>query len=162
MVSASSNSSSTPGVTSQSELQHLPSPPVIPTQRSMFQHLWFVIDNYVRFIFSKSLVIFLTVHSFYALWESVLFAIYEYPELQHLLEQAQMTQEQVNFVLADATITLATSIIGAILAIRLNSIQERITHTIDMVITILLIVFHSSIRKYLLSLDFISRLQELL
>jgi hypothetical protein len=128
-------------------------PVVIKPHTTPLQHILFVFDNYIRYILSKTLVILLTFFSFYVTWEVVLFVLFEYPEIQHRFAENLITQAEVDHLIATAVIATGATIAGAVLAIRLNSIQEKITHTIDIILATSLIVFQSQIRAYILSLE---------
>jgi DNA integrity scanning protein DisA with diadenylate cyclase activity len=133
---------------------------VLQTKPSLLSHILFVVDNYVRYIVSKSLVIILSVYSFYSTWEVILFVALEYPKLYQEMSAGLITQERLNYVMAGVLLTVFATFISAFFAIRLNSTQEKITHTIDIIITTLLIVFQSHIRAYLLTLDVLAHWPE--
>jgi cytochrome c oxidase assembly factor CtaG len=131
----------------------LSEPAVIQARTTPLQHVLFVFDNYIRYILSKTLVILLTFFSFYVIWEVVLFVIFEYPEVQHRFAEHTISQAEVDHLIATAVISTGATIAGAVLAIRLNSVQEKITHTIDIILATALMLFQGHVREYILTLE---------
>jgi ABC-type uncharacterized transport system permease subunit len=128
----------------------------VTAQPSALSHFLFVLDNYLRYIASKLLIIVLTVYGFYATWEVTLFVLVEYPELHQRLATHLITQAELNHLIAGVALTVLAAIISAFFAIRLSSTQEKVVHTIDIIVTTSLIIFQGQIREYLLALEFFS------
>lgn len=129
---------------------------IVSERPSAVSHFFFVVDNYARYILSKSLIIILTVHSFYTTWEVILFTTLEYPQLNQALANKQISHQELESILAETVVLVLSTIIGALLAIRLSTNQEKLANRLNIVVSVVLIIFHTQIKQYFLSLNLLS------
>lgn len=104
----------------------------------------------------KAALILLIFHGLVGLWESIRFIFIEYPELSHLLKLHQVQSSEMNSLLSRAIITTTTTLVNVFFAIRLAKVKETTAHNIDLLVSTFLIVSTKIIQNYLINLDLLN------
>lgn len=120
--------------------------------------------EWVKFIYKwwhKIALILLIGHGLLGLWESIYFIVVEYSELSHLLELHQVDVQEVNQLLSRFIITITTTFVNVLFAIRLSKVKETTAHNIDLIVATFLIVTTKLIQNFLVQLDLVNYVLEL-
>lgn len=133
------NTNSTPPI------QEVTQKKLTPKWQNHFFHWW-----------HKIALLLLILHGLIGLWESIKFIIIEYPELNHLLELHQVEVTDINHLLSRVIITLITTSINILFAIRLAKVKETTAHNIDLIIATFLIISTKLIQSLLVQLDLVN------
>lgn len=104
----------------------------------------------------KIALVLLVGHGLLGLWESIAFMIFEYPELNTLLEEHLVTTEEVNHLLARVIITVVVTFVNILFAVRLAKVKETTAHNIDLIVATFLIITTRFIQNFLFQLDLLN------
>lgn len=104
----------------------------------------------------KIAMVLLIGHGLLGLWESIYFMAFEYTELNELLSAHQIDVVEVNGLISRVIITVITTFVNILFAIRLSKVKETTAHNIDLIVATFLIISTKLIQDLLVQLDLLN------
>lgn len=141
---------STPVANSTPPTQTVKPEKLTPEWQKMFFKWW-----------HKLALVMLIGHGLLGLWESIKFIAIEYPALNRTLELHQVETNDVSQLLNRVIITLITTFVNILFAVRLSKVKEATAHNIDLIVATFLIISTKLIQNLLVQLDLVNYIFEL-
>lgn len=79
-------------------------------------------------------------HAVYGLWESFYFLVFEYPELDRLLQAHAITPTEVTNITARGIVLAIATLISITMAWRLHSRENQVATTIELLIATAILI----------------------